>query len=280
MKKVLIAHDLPGVGKVALGMAMPVLSTMGIEVSVLPTAVLSTHTAFAGNSYLSLTAEMKKMIAHWKTLDLHFDAIYTGYLGDAEQIDILVDAKADLLTENGFLLVDPVMADRGKLYRGFDLAYVEKMKKLVSTADIIVPNLTETSLLLGESYNPHANFSELLLDLQHLSELGPKNVIITGTESGTQIGASFITEGSAQISYEMARKVPGHFFGTGDLFASIVTGSLAHDTSLQEAVALAIHFTSKVIENTYEQGTDVNFGVQFESFLPALSMQVTRLALK
>ena len=152
MKRILIIQDISCVGKCSLTVALPIISAFGVEASVLPTAVLSTHTAFKGFTFRDLTCDMQDICNHWKEQNIEFDALYTGYLGSFEQLEIVNNIFNDFKNNDNFILVDPVMGDNGKLYPGFDQKFADAMAKLCKNADIIVPNLTEASFMLHEDY--------------------------------------------------------------------------------------------------------------------------------
>lgn len=272
-KKVLTVHDLSGVGKVALTVTIPILSTLKIESCVLPTALLSTHTGgFGQNTYLDLTNEMEKIIHHWESLNMRFDGIYTGYLGNPSQIDLVLEAIDTMQAKECPVIIDPVMADSGKLYRGFDQDYPAKMKRLCQKATIIMPNITEASLLLNEEYVEGPYTKEYIEDfMQKLSKLGPKKVILTGVyfDEG-EIGAASYDCETNETVYTFSRKFAGHYFGTGDIFASIVTGLILSDVPLHQATKAAVDFVSASIQQTILDERDPKFGVSFEGELPKL----------
>lgn len=272
-KKVLAIHDLSCVGKVALTVTLPILATLEIESCVLPTALLSTHTGGLGaNTYLDLTEEMKKIMAHWKTLNLKFDAIYTGYLGNPKQIDLVIEAIETMASSDCPIIIDPVMADSGKLYRGFQQDYPAKMRRLCEKAAVIIPNLTEAALLLDEPYQAGPYTKDTIEHLvKRLSELGPKKIILTGVYFNEfEIGAVSYDAETNTIDYALNKKMTGHYFGTGDIFASIVTGLVLSDIDIHVASQVAVDFIHKAISKTLEQNQDPKFGVCFELELPSL----------
>lgn len=271
LKRVAAIHDLSGFGKCSLTVALPILSAAGIEVSALPTAVLSTHTGgIPGYTYQDLTNEMEPILHHWESLHLRFDAIYTGFLGSFEQIRIVKEFFAAFKTENNKILVDPVMADNGELYKIFTPAFAEGMKSLCEQADIIVPNLTEAALLLEEPYRPGPYTRAYIEDvLRKLSDLGPRQIVLTGVyfKEGELGTASYDREAHTS-GYYFVSQIPGYYHGTGDVFASALLAGLLNDFNLEESAALAVRFTAESILKTYEAKTDYRFGVNFEQSLP------------
>ena len=182
-KRVLAVHDISGVGKCSLTVALPIISAAGVECSVLPTAVLSTHTGgFTGFTYRDLTEDIAPIAAHWKSLRLHFDAIYTGFLGSFAQIDLVAAAIRDLSAKDTLVAVDPVMGDNGKLYTVFDASFPPAMKKLCAGADLIMPNLTEATLMLGEEYREGPYEKTYIKGLlQRLAKAIPtRQIVLTG----------------------------------------------------------------------------------------------------
>ena len=275
-KRVLAIHDISCVGKCSLTVALPIISATGIEVPGLPTAVLSTHTGgFTGFTYRDLTEDMIPILNHWKSLDLQFEGIYTGFLGSFEQIDIVCKI-IDEVGKNAMVFVDPVMADNGKLYPIFPENFPEGMKRLCSRADIILPNITEASLMLGREYVNGPYTKEYIEDLlRALSELGPSKVVLTGVFfEDDKLGAACFDSKTGKISYAFAEKIPGYYHGTGDVFSSVVVGAVMNGQPLDRAVEIAVDFTQKSITRTYEAGTDVRYGVNFEAGIPRLLKQL------
>jgi pyridoxine kinase len=276
LKRVAAIHDLSGFGKCSLTVALPILSAAGIETSVMPTAILSTHTGgIKGYTFLDTTGEMRPFLHHWKSLDLRFDAIYSGYLGSFEQLDIVKDFIREFRQDNNLVIVDPVMGDNGELYKAFTPAYVEGMKKLCRQADIIVPNATEAALLLDEEYE-EAPYSERYINhlLSRLSQsLGVDKVVITGViyESNPDIiGAATYNKVNGKPDYAGVTRIPGSYHGTGDVFASALVAGILNNFSLHHAAFIAAKFTAAAIQRTYNEGSDVRFGVNFEQSLPQL----------
>lgn len=271
LKRVAAIHDLSGFGKCSLTVALPILSAAGIEVSALPTAVLSTHTGgIPGYTYLDLTPEMEPILHHWASLGIQFDAIYTGFLGSIEQIDIVKDFFRTFKTGQNTILVDPVMADNGELYKVFTPAFAEAMKSLCAETDIIVPNLTEASLLLDEPYRPGPYSKAYIEDvLRKLSDLGPRQIVLTGVYfSEGELGAAAYDRDAHTTGYSMTSRIPGYYHGTGDVFASALLAALLNDFNLEQSSALAVRFTAECILKTYEAKTDYRFGVNFEQSIP------------
>lgn len=270
-KRVAAIHDLSGFGKCSLTVALPILSAAGIETSALPTAILSTHTGgISGYTYRDLTEDMRPVMKHWKSLDIKFDAIYTGFLGSFEQLDIVKEFFDAFRQEDNLILVDPVMGDNGELYTVFTHEFAAGMRMLCQKADIIVPNLTEAALLLDEPFHPgpytHAYIESLL---RKLGTLGPQKVVLTGVYfKEDELGAATYDRTTDTIDYVFTQKIPGYYHGTGDVFASALLSALLNDFSLIDAAAIAVHFTTDSIRRTYKAKTDYRFGVNFEQSFP------------
>ena len=271
-KKVAAIHDISGLGKCSLTAALPVLSAAGVSVGVLPTAVLSTQTGGLNNyTYRDLTPDLRGIMAHWRSIGIKFDAIYSGFLGSFEQADIVLDFATKFKSENAVFLCDPAMADNGELYNTFDDSFVDQMKKLCSMADIITPNVTEATLMLGREYikPPYTveYIEQLIFDLS--DSLYVNNIVLTGVElSDNQIGAAAYNSKTGKISYSLRKKIEGMFHSTGDLFASSLLGAILNDFDISKACEIAIDFTVSSITKTVEIGGDSRFGLCFEKCLP------------
>lgn len=268
-KRALTIQDISCFGQCSLTVALPVISACGTETCVLPSAVLSTHTSgFKGYTCLDMTDEMKKILAHWAELDIRFDAIYTGYLATAEQIDIVKGAFGARLKDGGLKIVDPVMGDFGKLYPAFDMDFVGAMKELCSVADVILPNVTEACLLTGKQYK--FSYDEGYIDdlLDGLKALGAKKIVLTGVGYDDKTTGVVVYDGEIKRYYKHARE-DRSCHGTGDLFASAFTGSLLAGEDEYGAAKLAADFVVDCIKHTPNDGSHP-YGVRFESCLKAL----------
>ena len=276
MKRIVTIQDISCVGKCSLTVALPVISAMGVETAILPTAVLSTHTMFSGFTVKDLTDQIVPIAEHWKKENFTFDAIYTGYLGSFEQIEIVSKFFDEFKTGSNLIIVDPVMANNGKLYPAFDEAYAKENAKLCAKADLIVPNLTEASFLTGLPYRTEYDRQYILDMLDALAKLGPKYVALTGVsfEKG-KIGVMGLNSETGETFEYYTDRVPTSYHGTGDIFSSVVVGALTKGLSLPEAFRVACDYTKETIEYTFrEKGADT-YGVDFEVTLPQL---VSRMA--
>lgn len=270
LKRVAAVHDISGIGKCSLTAAIPVISAAGIEAAAMPTAVLSTHTGnISGFTYRDLTDDLVPFAKHWKSLGITFDGIYSGFLGSTEQVDIVSGFIDEFKTENTVVIVDPAMADGGKMYTTFDNDFAKEMIRLCKKADIIVPNLTEAAFLLGEAY-VEPPYTRIYIEqiIRRLLSLGPSMVVLTGVcfkedEMGCAVGCKDCDE----IYFRFSEKYPGIYYGTGDLFASALTGAYLRGKSIFESAAIALEFTGSAIRRTYEAGTDTRLGVNFEQGL-------------
>lgn len=268
-------HDLSGMGRCSLGIVLPVLSALGCWCSPLPTAYLSASTIFPPTDqfvFRDLTGEMAGSTRHWKELDASFDAIYSGFVGSAEQIDVLGDFIRTFRSAGTLVLVDPVMGDWGKRYRTYTQRMCEKMCGLAALADVITPNMTEAAILLGEDYaSAPEDEAGLRRWLARLSLEGRRSVILTGVRPGPgRVGAGCFDRETGEISFAAAHEEPAHFPGTGDLFASVALGALLGGKPLKKAVALAVEFVSRCAKRTLELGTPIPEGVQYEGLLGEL----------
>ncbi|GHU71239.1 pyridoxal kinase [Bacteroidia bacterium] len=273
LKRVAAIHDISGFGKCSLTVALPIISAAGIETTVLPTAVLSTHTGgFTGFTYRDLTDDIAPITAHWKSLDIQFDAIYTGFLGSFEQLNLVTKFFETFKTKDNLILVDPVMADNGELYKIFSPEFAVGMRQLCEKADIIVPNLTEAALLLGEPYNPGPYTPEYIESvLKKLSAIGPNKIVLTGVFfNEKELGAATYDASTGKIAYALEKRISGYYHGTGDVFGSALLSALLNDFDLNDAATIAVRFTTSAIRKTAEAGTDLRFGVHFEQSLPDL----------
>lgn len=272
-KRVLAIHDISCVGRCSLTVALPILSACGHDTSVLPTAVLSTHTGeFKGFTYRDLTEDLEPIAKHWEELGIKFDAIYTGFLGSFEQIDIVEKIINKFRTPDTIVMVDPVMADNGELYPTYTEEMKQGMKKLCKNADIILPNLTEASYLLEKEYVGE-NYDQSYIEsmLKELSNLGAKNVIITGvTLDGKTFGAASYDKSKNKITFSMKERVDGFFYGTGDIFASSLLGTFLKNNNLDKATEIATEFTLKSIIEAKKLNQERKYGVCFERVLPLL----------
>ena len=272
MKRIITVQDISCVGKCSLTVALPVISAMGVEACVLPTAVLSTHTAFKGFTFRDLTADISNITAHWKQEKIGFDAIYTGYLGSFEQIELMHSLISDFGGGSTRVIVDPCMGDNGALYSGFTPDFAKAMAGLCSKADVIVPNLTEASFMLGIPYVEAGYTKEYIEDLvQKLAGLGARRVVLKGVSfDDKKIGIVSYDSQTQKISWYFHEKMPQSFHGTGDIFASVLTGALVRGFELQEACRLAADFVVESIRATLSHKDYNWYGVDFESAIPFL----------
>lgn len=270
MKRILTIQDISCVGQCSLTVALPIISACGIETCILPSAVLSTHTSgFQGFTFRDLTDDMPKILAHWQKEGIKFSGLYTGYLGSSRQIEYVKNIADACLEKGAPLIVDPAMADNGKLYPGFDLAFVGEMRKLCVCADIILPNITEACLLTGIEYKEKYDEAYIEYILASLTEMGAKTVVLTGVgynESTT--GVVVLEDGKAK--YYPHRKVCKGCHGTGDVYASAFVGAYLNGKPCFESARIAADFTVECIENTIDD-SEHWYGVKFEPCLKTLA---------
>lgn len=275
--RVAAVHDLSGFGRVSLSMVIPILTTMGVQVCPLPTAVLSTHTGgFENYKFIDLTEHLEAYIAHWASIGVEFDCIYSGYLGSPQQIDIISRFINDFRKEEQLIVIDPVLGDNGALYSSFDMGMVTEMKKFIHFADIITPNLTEAAFLLNKPYQQEIDDTRIKEWLLGLAAMGPKTVVITGvpglTSDMTCVMAYNSEDGrfwKVNCSY-----IPAHFPGTGDGFTSVVVGSLLRGDSLPIALDRAVQFILSAIRASYGYQYPHREGVLLERVLGNLNLPV------
>lgn len=276
MKRIVTIQDISCVGKCSLTVALPIISAMGIETAVIPTAVLSTHTAFKNFTYRDLTGDLPKIAKHWKQEKFDFDGIYTGYLGSIEQIDMLKEFFKQFKTPDNFIFIDPVMADNGKLYAGFDAKFVKEMKKLCKMADIIVPNLTEASYMLEKEYKEIYSEQEIKDILIELSNLGPKYVVLTGVSfKDNKLGVMSYNKETNEFFTYFNEKIPTKYHGTGDIFASTLVGAITNNNTLEEGLKIAVDYVWETINDTYKTNKKDAYGVNFETKIPYLINRIS-----
>lgn len=272
-KRVAAIHDISCVGRCSLTVALPIISAAGFDTSVLPTAVLSTHTGgFEGFTYRDLTEDIKPISDHWQSLNLKFDALYSGFLGSFEQIDLVADLFNTFRRTDTLIMVDPVMADNGVLYSIYSPEMAKGMAKLCALADIVVPNLTEAAFILEEDYVGDAYSPEYIeATLRKLSSLGAKKVVLTGVSfEKDKLGAAAYDSETDKVSYAFNDRIEGYFHGTGDVFGSTLLSALLNDFPLEEAIQIAVDYTHKCIALTVEAEQERRYGVCFERAIPYL----------
>lgn len=268
-KRILTIQDISCVGQCSMTVALPILSACGHETCVLPSAVLSTHTGgFSGFTFRDLTEDMPSIQAHWEKEGIQFDGMYTGYLGSIKQIGYVKNILDKMGKKGAVKIVDPAFADNGKLYCIFDQAYVEAMKPLCASADILLPNITEACFLTGMEYKENYDEGYIQALLAALSKLGVSTVVLTGVSYAPEKTGVTVYEKGKMRYYEHKRIAKG-CHGTGDVYASAFVGALLRGKSLFEAAKIAADYTVLCIENT--QGDPSHwYGVKFETALPAL----------
>ena len=249
-KKILTIQDISCVGQCSLTVALPILSACGVETCVLPSAVLSTHTAgFTGFTVRDLSDDMPAIKNHWLKEGIRFDAIYTGYLGSTQQIGYVADIFAETAAEGCVKVVDPAMADNGKLYPAFDQVYVEGMKGLCAKADYVVPNITEACFLAGVEYRTEYDRAYIDLLLRKLTAIGCKNIVLTGVSYAPGKTGIVVFENGRYAYYEH-ELLPNSCHGTGDIYASAFVGAFVRGKSAYDAAAIAANYTMECIRYT------------------------------
>lgn len=272
-KRILTIQDISCVGQCSLTVALPIISACGVETSVLPSAVLSTHTAgFSGYTFRDLSDDMPAIRQHWEKENITFDGIYTGYLGSVKQIDYVLDIMSSTLKDSGSRIVDPAMADNGVLYPGFDTEYVEAMKRLCASADIILPNITEACMLTDYEYRDQYDEAYITELLEKLEALGAKKIVLTGVSYENRTTGVVVYENQKTSYYKHERFETG-CHGTGDVYASAFVGTYVKGHSAFEAASIAADYTLECMRNT--QGDESHwYGVKFETALRTLMERV------
>ena len=289
MKRVVTIQDISCIGKCSLTVALPLLSACGIETAIIPTAVLSTHTAFKGFTFRDLTDDIIPILDHWEKENFKFDGIYTGYLGSLEQIDLMKELIKRFREKNTLVVVDPCMADNGKLYPGFDQNFAFSMAGLCRIADVILPNLSEAAFLLGEEYMKEGyTEDDVKALLKRLSALGSRKVILKGIVFNkdqkdlkgvkNKIGIAYYDSEKGTYSWYFHKKISTSFHGTGDIFASVFTGAMINGFSIEDSYKLAGDFVVKSITQTISHPGYNTYGVDFETEIPFLVKKLSRKA--
>lgn len=269
-KRLVAINDISGFGKCSLTVALPIISAAGVETICMPTAVLSTHTGgFSGYTYRDLTCDMPAIGEHWKSINLNPDAIYSGFLGSFDQIDIVKKFADDFKTENNLFIADPCMADHGKMYAIFDEKFAKAMAELCSKADIILPNITESCFMTGAEFKEGIQTEEYIEDLLNkLLDMGAKNVVLTGVSfEEDKVGAACMSEDRV-AKYYFENRLPGAYHGTGDVFASAFCGALLNGFSIYESMSISVRYVCDCIKRTQSMENPITYGVDFERGIP------------
>lgn len=269
MKRIMTVQDISCVGRCSLTVALPIISAAGVEAGVLPTAVLSTHTAFPKFTFCDLTGEIEKISKTFEELDIGFDALYTGYLGSFEQLSLVSDMFDRHGGGNCKIVIDPVMADHGKLYSGFTPEFAKAMAGLCAKADLVVPNLTEACFMLDIPYTENYTEDYIKDILVKLCGLGCKCAALTGISfDPDKLGVyAYDSETGKFFSY-YNDKLPVAYHGTGDIFAAAALGAMMRGHSIESALTVAVDFTLECIKLTMADDNRRTYGVNFEEALP------------
>ncbi len=283
MKRVITINDISGIGKCSLTTALPIISAAGLECNPIPTAVLSTQTGdINGYTCRDLSGDLDAYIMHWNEIGVKTDAIYSGYLNSTEQIVYVEKAIKIFSKEETLVLVDPAMADFGELYTGFDENFVKEMVILCKKADIITPNITEAYYLLRTKYpeielrsytdfNNSLEFIDYIKSIcKNLSNFSKRWILLTGVEISKDTMVTFLYDKSkpdSEVKTISVDRVPGTYYGTGDIFAAIIVSFLTNGENMVSAVSFALDFLHCAIEQTHNEGTDTRFGISFENYL-------------
>ena len=283
IQRVAAVHDLSGFGKASLTAVIPILSTLGIQVCPLPTAVLSSISEFPRTRMIDLTDSLDDILSHWRELNLRFDAIYSGFLGSSRQVGIVQQLIKTNSTENCLIVIDPVMGDNGKLYHVFTSEIINSMQQLIKSAQVITPNSTEAAFLLNEPQQSDMNLNMITDWLLRLADMGPDIVIITSmpdcdNERNTCVYA--YDKPNNDLWKIAGEYLPGNYPGTGDTFASIITGCLLKGESLPIAIEKAVNFIYIAIAFSLDYITDNREGIYLEAVLPELLKPVGKTKIK
>ena len=272
MKRILTVQDISCLGKCSITIALPVISALGVECVILPTAVLSNHTLFKAFTVKDLSDQIGPITSQWQSEGVEFDAIYTGYLGTEEQIDMMKDLfKTFGSGDDKLIFVDPVMADNGKLYPAFDMDYARKNTELCSCADIIVPNITEACIMTGMEYREEYDEAYVKELLSRVVNLGARISVLTGVSlSEGKTGVMGYDREKDEYSVYQNDKVDATFHGTGDLFSSTMIGEIMHGKDWKDAVRIAADYTAHTIAVTMNDPKKPWYGVNFEETIPYL----------
>lgn len=277
MKKILIANDLPGIGKVALAPAIPIFACCQIETMLLPTVLLSSHTGgFKNIAIAEQTEFMRQSLFQWENLELKPDAVLTGYFRNSEQIELMVDT-IEKLPESTQVFVDPIMADNGKLYSGFTQEHVEAMRELIQQADVIYPNITEACLLTDTPYPTGKITMDFTRELaKKLAKLGPEFIIITGCPDSEELtGVQLYTKETDSFFDFYKIKYPHHFYGTGDTLAALATACILQGMPIEDALSFTLQFIDEVLQLSNQQPEQIPFGLPIERKLGILTTKFT-----
>lgn len=272
MKRVVSIQDISCIGKCSETVALPIISSMGVETAILPTSILSTHTAFKNFTFKNLIEECRKIIKHWKEEKFEFDLIYVGYTGTEEILNLVLEFIDEFKTDKNIVVFDPAMADHGKMYSGINENIIEKMKEVCKKTDILRLNLTESSLLINKKYIENPSIEENKRTICKLTNLGPKQVVITGIEHENKIGALGFDGKNFYSNFETKYDVSYH--GTGDVFTSTFAGCIVRGKNMEESIEIATKFTTECVRLTYEDKCKTKYGVNFEEALPFLIKQI------
>ena len=271
MKRILTIQDISCFGKCSTTIALPVLSAMGIETAVLPTALLSTHTMFPDYIKMDLADMILSFAKQWKDNGAAFDAIYIGYLGTVEDIELVMNVIDLFRDEDTLLFVDPVFGDHGRAYAGISEDYAAHCSELCRAADYAVPNITEACLMTGMEYKEKYDESYITELAQRVCSLGAANAIVTGVSyTGGTIGYQGLNRGTGQFFSYRNKKIDISYHGTGDLFSSAAAGALVCGKRPELAFRIAADYTAETIRVTKEDSDDPRFGIHFESTIPYL----------
>lgn len=270
MKRIVTIQDISCVGKCSITVALPVISAMGVEAAILPTAVLSTHTMFSGFTCKDIDDQILPIAEHWQKEGIEFDAFYTGYLASAQQIKKVMTLIDKLKKENNLVIVDPAMADNGKLYPAFDEAFPSEMAKLCAKADIILPNITEACLLTNTEYRSEYDETFAKDIMKKLADMGAKKVVLTGANFDGKYCVMLFDSESDSYCFYNHKKIEASYHGTGDIFSSTFTASLMRDKSLEKSIEIAAEYTAECIRITRQNRGDSWYGVDFELAIPFL----------
>ncbi len=270
MKRIVTIQDISCVGKCSLTVALPIISATGVEAAIIPTAVLSTHTMFKNFTCKDLDDQILPIAKHWKDENITFDAFYTGYLASAAQIDKVISLIESLKRENDLVIVDPAMADNGRLYPAFDENFPSEMARLCAKADIILPNITEACFMTGTPYKEEYDEAFARDIMKKLAASGAKKVVLTGAQFGKEYGVMLYDSESGEFFRYRQEKIDAVFHGTGDIFSSAFTGLLISGKTIEESIKIAADYTAECIRITKNDENSNWYGVDFERAIPYL----------